>query len=103
MPTHAQMEQAEYELKLGNDLFAKVISQEDLTTRVNAANTAEAQYLQAQANLDAAKTDLERLTVRAPVDGQVMQLKIHLGEFAPTGVLAQPLILFGGVEPMNVR
>ena len=32
-----------------------------------------------------------------------MQLKVHLGEFAPTGVLAQPLILFGSVEPMNVR
>ena len=41
--------------------------------------------------------------MRAPVDGQVMQLKVHLGEFAPTGVLAQPLILFGGIEPMNVR
>lgn len=100
----AQMEQAKYELKLGNELFAKkVIDQEDLTTRVNAANTAEAQYLQAQANLAAAKTDLERLTVRAPLDGQVMQLNVHLGEFAPTGVLATPLILFGNVEPMNVR
>jgi hypothetical protein len=32
-----------------------------------------------------------------------MQLKVHLGEFAPTGVLAQPLILFGGTDPMNVR
>ena len=80
-----------------------MISAEDLETRTHAADTAEAQYLQAQANLEAAKTDLERLTVRAPVDGQVMQLKVHLGEFAPTGVLAQPLILFGSVEPMNVR
>jgi HlyD family secretion protein len=102
--THAQMEQAKYELKLGDELIAKkVISQEDLETRRHTADTAEAQFLQAQANLEAAKTDLERLTVRAPLDGQVMQLKVHLGEFAPTGVLAQPLILFGGTEPMNVR
>jgi hypothetical protein len=43
------------------------------------------------------------LTVCAPVDGQILQLKIHLGEFAPTGVLAQALILLGGVEPLNVR
>jgi RND family efflux transporter MFP subunit len=100
----AQMEQAKYELKLGDELVQKkVISLEDLQTRQNAARTAEAQFVQAQANLDAAKTDLERLTVRAPLDGQVLQLKIHLGEFAPTGVLAQPLILFGGTEPMNVR
>jgi multidrug efflux pump subunit AcrA (membrane-fusion protein) len=102
--THAQREQAKYELKLGNELIAKrVISEEDLETRSHAADTAEAQYLQAQANLEAAKTDLERLTVRAPVDGQVMQLKVRVGEYAPTGVLAQPLILFGSVEPMNVR
>ena len=32
-----------------------------------------------------------------------MQLKVHLGEFAPAGVLSQPLILLGGVEPMHVR
>lgn len=102
--TCAQMEQAKYELKLGNELIAKrVISDEDLETRRHAADTAEAQYLQAQANLEAAKTDLERLTVRAPVDGQVMQLKVRLEEYAPTGVLVQPLILFGSVEPMNVR
>jgi RND family efflux transporter MFP subunit len=102
--TQAQLEQARYELKLGNQLIAKrVISEEDLETRSHAADTAQAQHLQAQANLEAAKTDLERLTVRAPMDGQVMQLKVRVGEFAPTGVLAQPLILFGSVEPMNVR
>ena len=102
--TRAQMEQAKYELKLGNELIVKrVISQEDLQTRVHAGDTAEALYFQAQANLEAAKTDLERLTVRAPVDGQVMQLKVRVGEYAPTGVLVQPLILFGSVEPMNVR
>jgi HlyD family secretion protein len=102
--THSQLEQAKYELKLGNQLIAKrVISEEDLETRTHAADTAEAQYLQAQANLEAAKTDLDRLTVRAPVAGQIMQLKVRVGEYAPTGVLAQPLILFGNVEPMNVR
>lgn len=102
--THAQMEQAQYELKVGEDLIGKkVISQEDWETRRHAADAAGAQYLEAQANLEAAQTDLERLTVRAPVDGRVLQLKIHLGEFAPTGALAQPLILFGSVSPMNVR
>ncbi len=49
------------------------------------------------------QTDLDRLTVRAPVDGQILQLKMHLGEFAPTGVLATPLILFGNVDKMCVR
>jgi HlyD family secretion protein len=100
----AQTEQAKYELKLGEELVQKkVISLEDLQTRQNTELTAEAQLVQAQANLEAARIDLDRLTVRAPLDGQVLQLKIHPGEFAPTGVLAQPLILFGGTMPMNVR
>jgi HlyD family secretion protein len=99
-----QLAHANYELGLGEGLTEKrVLSLEDRETRRNNAQTAEARLVQAKADLESAKTDLDRLTVRAPVDGQVMQLKIHPGEFAPTGVLAQPLILFGGTSPMNVR
>src|SRR5204863_1117557 len=43
------------------------------------------------------------LTVHAPVAGRILQAKIHRGEFAPTGVLAQPLILLGDVKTLNVR
>lgn len=100
----AQLAQAKYELSIGSELVAKhVISVEDRELRGYTVKTIESQLAQAQAQLNAAATDLERLTVCAPVDGQVLQLKIHLGEFAPTGVLAQPLILLGGVEPLNVR
>jgi HlyD family secretion protein len=100
----AELAQANYKLSLGEGLTEKrVLSLEDRETRRNNAQAAAAQLEQARADLEAAKTDLERLTVRAPLDGEVMQLKIHVGEFAPTGVLAQPLILFGNVEPMNVR
>ena len=44
--------------------------------------------------------------MRAPVDGQVLQLKVHLGEFAPeaaTAVGEPPLILLGSVTPLHVR
>jgi HlyD family secretion protein len=102
--TEAQLALANYELSLGEGLTEKrVLSLEARETRRHAAQIAEAQLAQTKAELESTKTDLDRLTVRAPVDGQVMQLKIHLGEFAPTGVLSQPLILLGGVEPMNVR
>lgn len=100
----AQLAHARYELSLGEGLTEKrVLSLEDRETRRHNAQLAEAQMTQANAELGAAETDLDRLTVRAPVDGQVMQLKLHLGEFAPTGMLAQPLLLFGNIEPMNVR
>ena len=44
--------------------------------------------------------------MRAPVDGQVLQLKVHLGEFAPVAATAAgepPLILLGSVTPLHVR
>jgi RND family efflux transporter MFP subunit len=100
----AQLAQAKYEFTIGAGLVAKrVISQEDADLRRYAVDTAAAQVAQAQAQAAATATDLDRLTVHAPVDGQVMQLKIRLGEFAQTGVLEQPLILFGSVRPLNVR
>jgi HlyD family secretion protein len=37
------------------------------------------------------------------VDGQVLQVKVHLGEFAPTGALPTPLILLGSVDKLHVR
>jgi RND family efflux transporter MFP subunit len=102
--TESQLVHAKYESDIGEELVAKkVISIEDRITREHTVKTTEAQLEQAKADLMAAITDLERLTVRAPVDGQVMQLKVHLGEFAPTGVLVQPLILLGSVTPMCVR
>ena len=99
-----QAAQAKYEDTISKDLIEKhVISQENADLRHYVAETAAAQVVQVQAQSNATATDVERLTVRAPVDGQVMQLKIHLGEFAQTGVLTQPLILLGNLEPLNVR
>ncbi len=100
----AQLADAKYELHLAETLAAQSITSIEERDRDRfAAQKAEAQLTQARADLNLTETDLERLTVRAPVDGQVLQLKVHLGEFAPVGVLAQPLILFGSVLPLHVR
>jgi HlyD family secretion protein len=96
--------QCKYELGLAENLRGKsVTSQEDRETKMYAAQRAEAGLAQSRALLQAAEVDLERLTVRAPVDGQVLQLKIHPGEFAQTGVLQTPLILLGNVDLLCVR
>lgn len=68
-----------------------------------AALIAKAQVLQSRAQAALDTTNLDRMTIRAPADGQVMQLKVRLGEFASAGPLAQPLILFGNVHPLNIR
>lgn len=64
---------------------------------------ARAQVASAEAQVAATKTNLERLITRAPVDGEVLQVKIRKGEYAPAGVLAQPLVLFGDTQWLHVR
>lgn len=100
----ATVEQMTNQLGLAEALTdSRALSQQELLNRRDAVNVAEAKLAQSRADLQAVQTDLARLTVRAPVDGEVLQLKVHLGEFAQTGVLAQPLILLGNVDSLNVR
>jgi RND family efflux transporter MFP subunit len=103
----AQLADARYELALAESLSAdRITSVEERDRNRFAAQKAEAQLAQARAELKSTETDLERLTVRAPVDGQVLQLKVHLGEFAPVAATAAgepPLILLGSVTPLHVR
>jgi RND family efflux transporter MFP subunit len=103
----AQLAEAQYDLAHAESLLVdRITSIEDRDIKRFAAQKAQAQLSQAKEELESIETDLERLTVRAPVDGQVLQLKIHLGEFAQ-GASAftgqPPLILLGSVKPLNVR
>ena len=101
----AQVADARYVLTIAETLAEKgVVSIENRDRNRFATQKAEAQLAQARAELNSSETDLERLTVHAPVDGQVLQMKVHLGEFAPAASAGQPpLILLGGVKPLNVR
>jgi HlyD family secretion protein len=64
---------------------------------------AKAQVVAAEAQVKQTETDIERLTIRALVSGQILQVNTRLGEFAQAGVLASPLMLLGNVEPLHVR
>jgi multidrug efflux pump subunit AcrA (membrane-fusion protein) len=64
---------------------------------------AKAEIAAAAAQVRAAKTDIERLTIRAPVDGQILQVNLRSGEFAQSGVLQTPLILLGSINRLHVR
>ena len=100
----AEFANAKYELQLAENLRGKSVnSQQDRETKMYAAQKAEAALAQTRAQLHAARVDLERFTVCAPVDGQVLQMKIHLGEFATTGVLQTPLLLLGNVDLLCLR
>src|SRR3954467_6197018 len=63
---------------------------------------AKAAVDRAQAQVKQAQTELDRLVVRALVDGEVLQVNVRLGEFvgAPPG---QALIVLGSVAHLHVR
>lgn len=88
----------------------RAMSVEELDKRRYAVLVAEAKLAQAGADVSSSKaqaketlTNLDRIIVRAPCDGEVLQLKIHPGEFAPAGITQTPLVLFGNVKPLNIR
>jgi multidrug resistance efflux pump len=63
---------------------------------------ARASVLQAQAQIEQTKIELERLIVRAPVDGDVLQVNVRPGEYVGTPP-NQALVVLGNVHKLHVR
>jgi HlyD family secretion protein len=64
---------------------------------------AKAEVTTAEAQLKRLQTDIERLTMRAPVTGEILQVNVRAGEYAQVGTLAKPLIVMGDTSRLNVR
>jgi multidrug efflux pump subunit AcrA (membrane-fusion protein) len=107
----AMLEDARRQLSFFESLKDKsAISAEELARRRSAVETAQARLDEAKARVTAAtaqiqmtRTNIERSTVRASIDSDVLQVKVHPGEFAPAGVTATPLVLLGRLKPLHVR
>jgi RND family efflux transporter MFP subunit len=67
------------------DMDSLVVSKESRVNAAQTASSAEAQYQQALAALDAAKLNLARTTVVSPVDGYVTNLSVFRGDYATAG------------------
>ena len=67
------------------DVDSLVISQESREDANNLANAAQADYRQAQAQLQAAELDLARTRVFSAVEGYVTNLNVHVGDYARAG------------------
>jgi multidrug efflux pump subunit AcrA (membrane-fusion protein) len=88
----------------------RAISSEELLRRRNALlinttklDSAKALVQQAEAALETTQTTLDRLTVQASVNGEVLQVNIRPGEFAQAGALATPLLVLGNMDQLHVR
>lgn len=89
---------------------SRAISGEDVLKRRNALAVAKAKLEsanafveQAQAAILQTETTLERLIVRAPIDGDVLQVNVRAGEFATAGALSKPLLILGDLKTLHVR
>lgn len=87
----------------------RAVSREEIVRREIAAQAAgarvkatQAALVQTQAELAAAQTEKSRLTVRAPIAGEVLQLNLRAGEFASPGSAA-PLLVLGDTRTLHVR
>ena len=64
---------------------------------------AKAEVASAETQVKKTQTDIERLTMRAPVGGEVLQVNVRAGEYAQVGALSKPLIVMGDTSRLNVR
>lgn len=89
-------EQAEAEFLIAQAQFEKVKSGAWCPELKIAQDAA----MQAKAGVEAIETELERTYLKSPIDGKVLQLKIHEGEMADPSKTA---LIVGNIEEFNLR
>ena len=88
----------------------RAISREELERRRNAVliakarlESARAQVQQMESQVTAARITLDRLIVKAPMDGEILQVNIRPGEYAMAGPMSTPLLIMGNLDQLRVR
>jgi multidrug efflux pump subunit AcrA (membrane-fusion protein) len=74
-------------------------------TATSRLELARARLSAAQARTASIRTELERLTVRAPIAGEILAVNLRPGEFVATqgGGASEPFVQMGQTEPLHVR
>jgi HlyD family secretion protein len=111
LPAEAKVKQAEADLAKTTNLLkvagglaiGSSISKVELDNRRYDVAIKEAAVSAAKAEVKQLKIELARHTVRAPVAGRVLQINTRVGEFAPSGALNPPLMLFGDDNRLYLR
>jgi HlyD family secretion protein len=100
---------SQYDL-VKNITDTRAISIDDVKKRQNAmllaqarVSSAKAAVNGAEAEVKAVKTNLERLIVRSPMEGEILQVNIRPGEYAQAGGTAAPLVRMGNLDTLHVR
>jgi HlyD family secretion protein len=100
----ANLGKAKNRLRVAEGLSPGVsISAEELANRRFDVAIHEAALASAEAEVDQIRRQIEIRTIHAPLAGRILQLNMRLGEFAPSGALNPPLMLFGDDTELHLR
>jgi HlyD family secretion protein len=107
--TSLRVAQNQYALYAGVE-DARAVSRQEVITRRDAVadaraqlGVAQAQALQADAQVGQARVELDRHVVRAPAAMEVLQVDTRAGEYAGTQGTASVLMKLGATQPLHVR
>jgi HlyD family secretion protein len=89
------------------EIVAKIIgsggvAKDDYNRRKYASELAQARVEEVQAQLSQAETTRDRLIVKAPSSGRILEVNIRVGEYA-AAALSNPPILMGDLSTLHVR
>jgi len=79
------------------------ISVQDLDDLQDEAAQGQAALTLTKAQLEQLQIEIERYTIRALVAGEILQLKMRLGEFVEASRVTPPLLVLGGNNKMHLR
>lgn len=84
----------------------RAVSEQDYQKAWFALLEAEEQVRVAEGKLFEVETNIQRSLIRSPVDAEILQVNVHIGEIAPVVPFVSQqatLILLGTVQPLQVR
>lgn len=64
---------------------------------------AKLQVQQAKNQVQKIQTEIERMTVRSPIDGKILQIKIHEGELPHADFSKSPLMVVGNIDEKRLE
>jgi RND family efflux transporter MFP subunit len=100
----AQLTDAQTQLSIYKTVGdSRAITRGELLKRESAVDIAKAAVAEAESLVKATETTLERLIIRSPINGAVLQSKVRVGEFAAAQALSSPLMIVGTTSPLAVR
>jgi HlyD family secretion protein len=102
----ASLEKPQHQLDYEESLRRQdpnAVSAQDLSNLRDEVTLADAALNLAKAQVAQIRVEIDRRTVRTEIAGEVLQLKMRLGEYVEGTSLSTPLLILGGDNRLNLR